>query len=479
MLPIVQVKKTDGNLGVATNTERILAIIGTASAGDLNKAFAFANKNDVTDLWKTGPLVEAMTYMLDQGIPCVGIRSSPTTPGAYGTIDHSGVLGTATIAHGSTVPVDDNDVVVEIITGGAIGTAGIVFQYSMDGVNFSQPQALGTSATLTCDGGVSFTLTSTTSTLLAGDKWLVTTTAPKILSADLQTSFTALSDYSGEWLRVLVLADGDATILGECDVFAKSFHADGKYPEVIANTRARAVLTETRADFQTAMAAIAAAVQSSEVSCCVDACEMLSSVTGRRLRRPPSIPYAARTMLIDDSQDAAAKADGALPGVFVETATGVRNYHDERRYPGLDVLGFTTLRTWGGRPVSPGVYVCNPRVLSGSGSDYRYFQLSAIVNRVIESSFKLLEPKLSMSVLLSDTGSIREDVAASIEEAVNAVLRTQYQTPGRVSGVRMTLSRTDDILSTDTISFDTKVQPLGVAKKFIGKTGLVRVLPKT
>ena len=38
-------------------------------------------------------------------------------------------------------------------------------------------------------------------------------------------------------------------------------------------------------------------------------------------------------------------------------------------------------------------------------------------------------------------------------------------------------SRTDNVLSTDTLTFSVGVQPLGYLKKFIGKTGLVRVLP--
>jgi hypothetical protein len=245
---------------------------------------------------------------------------------------------------------------------------------------------------------------------------------------------------------------------------------------VITNTRARTIPSETRATYQTAMAAIAAAVQSLEVSCAVDQCELISSVSGRRLRRPFSIPYAARTMLIDDSQDAAAKSLGALPGVFLSTPAGATVYHDERRYPGLDALGFTCARTWGSRPLSPGAYVCNPRLLSGAGSDYRYFQLSAIVNRIIESAFSSVEPKLSSSVLLNANGTIREDVATSIEGAVESELRTRYSDAGRCSGIRFRLSRTDNVLSTDTLSFAVQVQPLAYVKKFLGKAGLVRAL---
>lgn len=479
MTPSVQISKTDGNLGVASDTERILAIIGPASAGISEKASIFTNKADIVAEFQSGVLVEAGAYMVARGIPVVLIRTTPTTAGAYGTIDDD-TTGTAAVTAGVTTPDGDYDVRVEVLTGGALGTAGIVYRTSHDGgVNWSDPQSLGTSLTLTAGRGVSFALGSSTQTLIAGDSWSVTTTGPKDLTADISAAFAALTDYSGEWLRVLVLTDADEALLAQFGSFANTFHAEGKYPEIIGCTRARGS-AETRATYQAALATIRAGVQSSEVSCCVDQCEIVSEVNGWRLRLPQSIPYAARLMLIDDSQDAAAKADGALPGVFLETPSGERRYHDERRFPGLDALGFTTLRTWGGRPMTPGVYVNNPRVLSGTGSDYRYFQHTAIVNRIIETSYQLLQPRLSQSVLCdATTGKIRPDVATAIEDSISAELRTRYSDPGRVSAIRFVLGRNDNVLSTDTISFDVQAIPLAYVKKFIGKTGLVRTIPTT
>lgn len=478
MIPSVSIQKTDGNLGVATATERILAIIGTSSQGDFDKPYSFSSKNDLVAAFGSGPLVEAGAYMLSLGVPCVFIRSDPTTDGAYGTIDDSGVSGSSSVSGGSSTPDGNYDVIVEILKGGTVGSAGITYRFSLDnGVNWSEPQALGTATTLECARGVEFDLDSS-ETLLDGDTWSCRTTAPKILTGDLGASLAALRDYSGEWLRLLVLTDADATILAQLDTFAKSFWADGKFPEVITCTRPRDIAnSEDRATYQAALAAIAGAVQSTEVSCCADHCELVSEVNGWRLRLPSSIPYAARLMIIDDSQDAAAKADGALPGVFLETAEGARDYHDERRYPGLDALGFTTLRTWGGRPVTPGVYVNNPRLISGPGSDFRYFQHTAILNRAIEKTYKLFENRLSQAVLVDpDTGRIREDVAKALEDTITAELRTEFQDSGRCSAIRIFISRTDNILVTDTITFDLQMVPLAYTKKFIGKAGLVKRL---
>lgn len=477
MIPNVTISKTDRNLGVAADTDRILAIIGTSLAGETGKAFAFSNTNDAEEEYEGGPLLEAAGYMITEGVPIVTIRATPSVAGAYGAIDDDGVTGSATVvATGGTHPDADYDAAVEVLVGGALGTAGIVYRWTLDGgVNWSLPTSLGTGLVIALPGDVSFTLSAATDTLAEGDRWSVTTTGPKLSSSDLTPAFEALKDYSGEWLRVLVLTHADATILAACHAFATSFHKEGKYPEVITNLRPRG-LAEERPDYQAALAAEVAEVQSSEVSPVADQCEVVSALSGRRLRMLAAIPYAARLMLIDDSRDAAEKALGALPNVFLTTAAGERRYHDERRWEGLDALGITTLRTFGGRPISPGVYINNPRLLSGAGSDYRYFQLSAILNRIIETAFSLLNERLSARVLLNSEGKIREDVASTVEEAASAELRTLYSDPGRVSNVRLKLSRTDNVLSTDTISFTVEAQPLAYTKKFIGKAGLARVI---
>jgi len=70
MTPDIQIAKTDGNLGVVSNTERILAIVGPASAGTSNVAASYVNKDDVITAFTSGKLVEALSYCIAQGVPC-------------------------------------------------------------------------------------------------------------------------------------------------------------------------------------------------------------------------------------------------------------------------------------------------------------------------------------------------------------------------------------------------------------------------
>lgn len=473
MTPGVTNSKADGGVGAASANEKILQIVGPASAGPFDQPTSITRRTDLTDIFGAqGVLVEAGAYMIDRGIPVICTRSAATTTGSYGAITQVGA-GTSVVA-GTGNPHDTYDVKVEILAGSTVGTAGTVYRYSRDGGRtWSAPQQLGTANTLAIPGGITFSLG--VGTLLTGQSWSVTTAAPKSTTADLVSALDAVYAYQGSWLRALVLAEADATVGAQLDTFAKRFWPQGKNPEVIGNTRPRNLATsESRATYQTALGVIAAGVQSTEVSLCADQAEMLSSLSGLRLRKPVSIAVAARTMLIDDSEDAAAPADGALPGWFLSNEEGQSLYHDEMLFPGLDTLGFTTLRSFRSRA---GAYVNNARVMAGAASDYRYFQLSAIVNRVIEATFPLLENKLSKGVLLAPGGTIREDVAKAIEEVVNAELRTRFVDTRRVSDLRLILSRTDNVQTTDTITFSTPVQPLGYPKFFKGKTGLVRAVP--
>lgn len=571
--PAVRITKTDGGIGPSANTDRILALIGPSTAGIANAPQAFTSSADAAAQFGSGPLVEDAAYLLDLGVPVVMIRAAAPNVGSYGALLKS-IEGTADVDVSSgSEPVDNYDVRVEVLRGGTVGTAGITYRYSLDdGVSWSGAQSLATADVIQLPGGVSFDLGA--GDLEAGDSWSVPTFEPSISSASLAPALDALYEYDGDWLRVLVHAEADQTMLGQLDAEARRYHPLGKYPEFIVNTRVRDVFrqlgtltvtktgtsavsiapeseptgagllqvkvttagtigvagiftsysldggatwstpaalgtatelaipgtgitfdlgagtlalndtwqvpygAESRSEYLAALASDTD-VQSLEVSPAADQGEVVSALTGYRQRRLAALPYAARLMLIDDSVDAAEVSLGALPGFFIRSADGSRVYHDELLYPGVDALGVTAMRSFRGRPRRKGAYVNNPRLLSGAGSDYRYFQLSAIVNRAIETTFSQLEPKLSKGVLLNESGTIREDVAAAIEGTVDAELRTIYATPGRVSAVRMRLSRTDNVLSTDTISFTVEVQPLGYAKFFAGKVGLVRAISTT
>jgi len=120
-------------------------------------------------------------------------------------------------------------------------------------------------------------------------------------------------------------------------------------------------------------------------------------------------------------------------------------------------------------PGRQGPYINNALLLSPSGSDYVFWQHARVMNRACEIVFQILTNRLSQGVKRDlATGFILDEDAEEIEGLVQAELDKQLVTPGRVSGARFVLSRTDDLTSNAgaTLSGEVQIAPLAYVKKF-------------
>lgn len=171
MIPSVQNTILDNQLGIRAPADAVLTIIATATDGAVATPANFTQIEDVTDEFTSGPLVECAAYAIERyGLTCRCIRAETVTPGDYDTIDITGVTGTCVPAVDTAqVPVDDQEVVVTIVTGGTIGVTGMTYTYSLDGgVTTHGPFALGTALTLALSGsGAGFLLNPPTNALVA------------------------------------------------------------------------------------------------------------------------------------------------------------------------------------------------------------------------------------------------------------------------------------------------------------------------
>jgi len=150
-LQSVDIDQVDGALGVSGDSVGdVFAVLGTATSGTPNYPIAFVNPQDIINYFGSGPLVEHACYLAG-GKPVICVRMDTVTDGSCGTIDAAGWLGTsvATIHTGAKADFE-YDIIIKAITGGTVGTAGIVLQYSKDGgYSWSQDTALGTANTFT------------------------------------------------------------------------------------------------------------------------------------------------------------------------------------------------------------------------------------------------------------------------------------------------------------------------------------------
>jgi hypothetical protein len=483
MIPSVQITKSDGNTGVVKpSADGILAIIAPSQSGTPNVPASFARRDLALAEYGYGPLVEVAAYDMDvAGKPVVLVKSNASTAAEASAVT---TMGGGTAVHTVDTPaniLDDFDVLITYMNGGTQGVAGITYTTSLDGGKTNSPvQALGTAASISIpNSGVTVDIAA--GTILTGQKVSFSTKGARMTNADLVEALEALRTYGGAWSDLLVIADADATMVATLDLWLSAREAEGKFKTFVSNAVPRDAATETEAQYATAMTAAFSSASSIRGCVCADQGYVVSSLRGIRMRRPVSMGLAARGMASDIARDAAFVADGPIPGYQVTDDRGNPKFHDEALYPGLDDLRLTTLRSFHGRE---GAFINNPLLISPSGSDYVFWQHARVMNKAAEIAFQLLTNRLSQGVRKdAATGFILEEDAQEIEALVQAELDKQLVTPGRVSGARFVLSRTDDLSSNAGAELNAEIliSALAYVKKFAVNSKFVKriVVPAT
>jgi hypothetical protein len=457
--PSVAITELDGALGVLPpSAGRLYALVGPSSSGAFNVPATFARTKDVIATFGAGPLVEAACHYLERyAKPIVLVRTATTTAGLPGTLVTTGKTGTSVVTL-TGVPHDDYEAVWKAITGGTIGAAGITFQWSLDGGRtWSAVTSLGTATTFAIPGSGGLTLNFAAGTIVAGDVVTTRTTAPAWNATDLGTALDALAASSVQWEIVHPVGPVDSAAFDLLELRLAALQAAGKYRSWSGNTR-MPTLGESEAAYRTALDAIFASKASMFGDLCAGACKLTSSVTGRKYKRPVSFVVAARHASVSEEVNIADLNLGPLAGVSIRDANGNPDEHDESINPGLDDSRFTVLRTWDD---VPGVYVNRPRMFSPSGSDFQLLPHRRVMNLAHAALRSYFSRRLNRAVLVdATTGFIYEEEALEIESGAMAVLRSALLAKPKASGVRFALSRTDNLLSTKTMTGDARVIPL-------------------
>lgn len=154
----VNVQEARGLVAVPADIDRLTVVIGCSSAGSGLSPFFLSGKSAVAALGY-GDAVDDIAQIIEQKQDNGTTRKYPaafytvpgTTPGSYGTIDVTGVTGTAQVAvHSATHPFGTYEAYLRITQGGFIGTPGIEFVDSLsNGRDISRVRALGTATNYT------------------------------------------------------------------------------------------------------------------------------------------------------------------------------------------------------------------------------------------------------------------------------------------------------------------------------------------
>jgi hypothetical protein len=449
MTPKTTITKVDGQTGVVRpGSEGILAILAGSSTGALDTPSSYTRDTLIPDDLGYGRLTSFGAHDLATAKkPVLLNRTACSTAGAYGAVTLSGTGASTPTADGTSLPFDDFLVRILIVAGGTVGTPGITYQTSVDdGVTYGPVTALG-SATYIEIANTGVKINLTVDTLVADDEISCTTTGPRPTSADLVASLEALRVTSQPWEAVLIDGDSSAAAISLVSSWLTTLEDQGKYKTAIMSFRRRAD-GESRADYLTAYTAVRSQVSSLGIVLCYDGGDAVDRFLGVALFRPAGLHVAARGMAVDIATDVAYVALGPLPNCVIKDSRKNPLYHDEALYPGADDQQATALRSFDGQT---GAYVNNANLISPSGSDYVYWQHARVMNRLAEVARQRFDQNLSRGVAKSKTTGpkgeryIAETDAQAIEGDINAALLNPSK--GRVSEVRVTLHRDDDISS--------------------------------
>ena len=402
----------------------------------------------------------------------ISVTASVLAAGSHDTLDRTNYpLGTNTASASvtaGTYPDNDYQIVVEFTKGGALGTAGIEYRYSTANGRagtWSPTRALGTALAIVIPGtgGFGLTLGDSAETIGTGASLYVRTFAPSSSLGAIQAALTALFLNKTSWEDVYICGALDAAmILGIDAIFAAAYSVTPNGEKYWIGNADVPDDGETEAAYLARMGTLSDAARSCYFgSVCAGDAKYTDALTGYLHKRPVALLVAIEQASVTPNIDVARVDRPGLPAMLADD-NGNPDCHDESNDPGLDDLGFVTLRT-----MPEGVYVTNPRIFSPAGTNVEMVPHRKCLNlhtRVAKNYFR----KVLSNDLFADTatGYLLESEAARLEKGVNDAENDTLRTPGWISGQEVTISRTDQLIgvATPTITVSGQLQPKAYPK---------------
>lgn len=473
-IPNSEIEVKNGGLGAAyPNGADVLAVVGAATSGPFNTPILVSG-DGIAENFTSGPATDFANYGFQVfKRPVLFVRATADTAGALGTIDVTKVHGTTKIT-ATGVPVDSFEIVFQCVKGGTLGTFGITFRVSLDGGRtFDAIRNLGTATTYAIPGtGVTLTLSAMTedeppvaTTILSGDTATLTTTEPKIGDANLTAALESLRDTPLLFRCIHIVGVATPTTVEDTQDLLEEMADPGyRHTYAFVSARPRAPLTETDAQWATALATEYGATVAERMAVGAGMARYVSPTYGKaRLRRPITWGAVALHMSEDVATSIAqVEVRGSvrpIPGCSVLSDAQVLEEHDERIAPGLSDARFITARTF---LRESGVFITLPNILCSPGSDFSRVHLRAVMDIFCDTVQATTQRKLSSNVRLNKLGFINEGTAKKLEEAVMTALRKALLETGLASDVTYAFSRTDPLATPGTkLHGSGELTPLG------------------
>jgi hypothetical protein len=350
----------------------------------------------------------------------------------------------------------------------AANTAAV--QVSLDDGETYGPELAVPGTGIVALAGTGLLATFSNSSFVVGDRYEFRTAAPAPNLSDIAAAFERMLASSSDVELVHVVGPADATAATALDLLAAGALTDHK-PRIILLEARAARADETAAAWRADIKDDFDGFESDRIAVCAGEADYYAVLGKRYVRRSIGTLVAARASLVPISEDLAFVARGNLPGVLSIT-------HDEDSSPDLNAARFITTRQHQGLP---GYYITNPLLMAAPGSDFALLQRRRVWDRAYRVLRRVVLPFLSADLNVNPAGvdapltagGIDEIDAGTIEDRATDALSDALikSTPQHVSGVSVTVDRSNNILTTEELIVDFSIVPKAYAKTIRGRLG--------
>ncbi len=461
MIPVPSHNLTvvDGGIGIVGSDSGLTLKIGTSTAGTAGLFYSYAGSDTqrvFTELGEgPGPHAVAKHLIQSGGKPVLFLKVAPSTPGSSSAVTKSG--GGPTVSLTGT-PNDQYDMQIAIVTGGAVGTS--TFRYTMDGGD-TWSDVYATAATFLLPTGVTANFAAGTYVALETYTW--TDTAPAMNTTDVGTALDAAtaSPYEFEFVHIVgQTADAASCATMAALVSTKLVAAWGAHRPYFAVMEAPAVAPS-------GLATSFASYADKAVIACAGFAEVIDDKSGliqkRSIGRVIAPRIARNPLAVAIARDPADSDLDPLPDVVKlvpDGAVASSGYSDAATDPTLNNARFTTCMTFVGRP---GYYPTGTGLtMASTSSDFQLIPYLRILRKALvvwyAYGLTLMAKRLPTN---PKTGFLQEAIASGIEKKGEALIRAALG--NAITGVRVTVSRTDKVAQTQTLNSKVRIVVGGYA----------------
>lgn len=357
-------------------------------------------------------------------------------------------------------PRDAFDLVVRVTRSSATAGDGTgAIRYSLDGGTTEAPELPVPTSRAVVLGDSGLTVTFSAASLVAGDRYYLKTQAPVFTASAMATALTALEGAGVRDHEGIVIAGAiDATYFDEIEASHDRLIAASKPRWILAHARgqAAAIYGETGAAWQSALLGASPGFSGQDAQLAAVAageCTLPDSLhRDAVLRRSVLFDIAARLASIDAAEHPGLVRAGAL------SMTTLLHDLASSDYSSLDAGGFIGAQSIQG---AEGFYATDV-TRAPAGSDFGTIMPVRVMCLAARVALARMVEELNSSPDVNTDGTIRADVADGLDASVTSYVTRELGR--RVTSVRVQVSRTTNLVTTETLPFKIRFVPRGYAK---------------